>query len=74
MKVLPDLTLESEQNENFRSLASSVRRVFEREIGVMEDQANTGYGMYTKLLKAYLYKGPVLEWYLELNGSMKRKL
>jgi 1-acyl-sn-glycerol-3-phosphate acyltransferase len=73
MKVLPDLTLESEQNENFRSLASSVRRVFEREIGVMEDQANTGYGMYTKLLKAYLYKGPVLEWYFRIKWKHEKK-
>lgn len=72
MKVLPEITWEKGLNKDYRSIASSVRDIFQREIALMEDQANTGYGMYKKLLKAYLYKGPVLEWYFRIKWKHEK--
>lgn len=68
IKMLPAiLTNDSEFGLTYQERTKSVSRYFKQEYRLFQEQLETGRFFEYQLNSNYLYKGPVLEWYLKVK-------
>jgi 1-acyl-sn-glycerol-3-phosphate acyltransferase len=72
MKILPRIPYR--EGETYQERHKYVSRLFKREHAAFVQETDCSGNPYYhyKLMKNYLYKGPVLEWYLRIKAAMEK--
>jgi 1-acyl-sn-glycerol-3-phosphate acyltransferase len=71
-KILPRMPYR--EGETYQERYKQAARLFKREHAALADEIDRSGNPYYryKLMKNYLYKGPVLEWYLRVKAAMEK--
>lgn len=74
IKFLPIIQSEAIPSLYYRETSKKVRRYFIEEYDKLYKQYNTPSNpyFYSALVKNYLYKGPIEEWYIRIKVKMER--
>lgn len=74
-KILPRIAFDSaEYGEGYKARAKSITRYFKVEYHKLYEEFNRTSNPYFRdaIIKNYIYKGPVLEWYIRVKLRMER--
>jgi 1-acyl-sn-glycerol-3-phosphate acyltransferase len=73
MKILPRITPENTRlGSNYSHRAKLVRRYYREEYAAFRDQHGTPSYYRNAVRLAYLFKGPVLEWYVRIKMMLEK--
>ncbi|MEP6735183.1 MAG: 1-acyl-sn-glycerol-3-phosphate acyltransferase [Chryseolinea sp.] len=73
MKFLPSIESEDKQfGATYSERAKSVGKYFRQEFTQLKHECETPEYFQNKLFGNYLYKGPILEWYMRIKVRMER--
>lgn len=74
-KILPRITFDSvEYGKGYKVRARNIARYFKAEYHKLYEEFNRASNPYFRdaIIKNYIYKGPVLEWYMRVKLRMER--
>ncbi len=69
-RITPDNT---SYGENYSERTKRISRYFKEEYNKMRKEIETVDYFYNRLTKNYIYKGPLLEWYMRIKVKMEDK-
>jgi 1-acyl-sn-glycerol-3-phosphate acyltransferase len=72
LKVLDRIEVEQGGNEgSYRAIAKSTRKVYQQQYELLARELETPRYFRRQLFSQYLYKGPVLEWYMKVKVRLE---
>lgn len=72
IKILPRISPGDKTfGEGYAEKTKSILKYFRKQYEAFSDQMETPKHFYYKLVNNYLYKGPILEWYLKVKVRME---
>lgn len=72
LKFLPRIAPSDEKfGKTYQERAKLISRVFRMEYGILKNELETPAYFREKLIANYLYKGPVLEWYMRIKTRLE---
>jgi 1-acyl-sn-glycerol-3-phosphate acyltransferase len=75
MKMLDKIAPDDEAyGKTYREKAGQIKSYFQKEYDIVFNEYNTSRNpfFYQKLVSNYIYKGPVLEWYVRVKVKMEK--
>jgi SAM-dependent methyltransferase len=73
LKFLPLIEIDDDDFGNgYAERTKKISRYFKQEFGVLKQHAETPRYFYPKLVSNYIYKGPVLEWYMRVKLKLEK--
>ena len=74
IKVLPRIKSNDHSwGETYRERTKSISKYFKEEyVSLKNERENAGY-LWKRIFNNYIFKGPVLEWYLRIKWKMEEK-
>lgn len=72
IKYLPRITANHKSfGDNYSERTKNISRYFRKEFENLDNQCRTPDAFRLRVIKNYLYKGPVLEWYMRVKLRME---
>lgn len=72
IKILPRiLATDNSYGTGYREVSKNIRRMYAKEYENLRKEIETPEYHFNRLLRNYLYKGPILEWYLRIKVKME---
>lgn len=73
LKILPEIGHDDPNwGTGYRERAKSISRYFKEEYEVLKKECVTPRFIWNDIIKNYLFKGPVLEWYLRVKWHFEK--
>ena len=74
LKILPRIKYEDKQwGETFGRRTKSISVYFKEEYAVFKDEQENGENLFSRVFANYVFKGPVLEWYVRIKWKLEVK-
>ncbi len=74
VKYLPRIAADDQSfGDNYTDKTKNISKYFKAEYAKMRAEIETVDYFYNRLTKNYIYKGPVLEWYMRIKVKMEDK-
>ncbi len=72
LKVLPRIKYGDRQwGETFGRRTKSISMYFKQEFAVFKDEEENGKNLFSRVFTNYVFKGPVLEWYVKIKWRLE---
>jgi 1-acyl-sn-glycerol-3-phosphate acyltransferase len=73
LKFLPPVEpADATFGEGYSERTKAVSKYFKREFALFRDELESPRYFYHKLVSSYIYKGPVLEWYMRVKINLEK--
>lgn len=74
LKILPRIqATDISWGETFGKRTKSISKYFKQEYLKFKDEQETSMALFSRVFSNYVYKGPILEWYLKIKWKFEAK-